>query len=444
MSTDHAAEASATAGDIRKAGQARRRRLRRRRLVALGTLALIVVVIAAAGVSLGWSKFVDATTTTLSPGQVLQNKEDKAVAAAIKRLGVALPARPTAAIPALPGGGGGERLGAHQVFGFVPYWDLASASSIPVQDFTTIAYFALGIAPDGSLVQSGNAWYDLGDSSFNHLMRAAHAAGDRVLLTVSSSDQPTLDAISSCPAACAAKLAPQLESLVRQFHFDGVDLDLEGLAAGDRQGFADFAGTVADDLHAAVPGTQMVLDTYPQSADDPGDFYDVAALAPHFDQIFIMGYDMEDQSVPSANAPLTGAAISDVAALQAYTAIVPPSKLIFGDPFYGVDWTENGPSGDPGTLSAPISLTYATISAGHHVPLWDPTTETVWFQYTYAGKAHIVWFDDPLSLALKAALASQYHLAGDGIWALGMQGAAPEMIQALVGDGPVVKLPATG
>jgi spore germination protein YaaH len=154
-----------------------------------------------------------------------------------------------------------------------------------------------------------------------------------------------------------------------------------------------------------------------------------------------MAYDMEDPSTPSATSPLNGPGLSDVASLQSYTAIVPPSKLILGVPFYGVDWTESSPAAGPLTLSGPSTIPYATIAAAGHVPIWDPGSDPAWFSYQYQGHKHVAWFDNPLSLALKAALASGYHLGGVGIWALGMQGTYTAMVTALLGGSPPLRLP---
>jgi len=52
--------------------------------------------------------------------------------------------------------------------------------------------------------------------------------------------------------------------------------------------------------------------------------------------------------------------------------------------------------------------------------------------------------DDPTSLALKAQLANYFHIAGVGIWALGMDGNNPAMLAALLGNAPVAKDVLTG
>ena len=70
---------------------------------------------------------------------------------------------------------------------------------------------------------------------------------------------------------------------------------------------------------------------------------------------------------------------------------------------------------------------------------WDATTDTAWTSYQVGTQWHETFFDDPTSLALKAQLANSCHIAGVGIWALGMDGNDPAMLAALLGNAPPVK-----
>jgi spore germination protein YaaH len=49
------------------------------------------------------------------------------------------------------------------------------------------------------------------------------------------------------------------------------------------------------------------------------------------------------------------------------------------------------------------------------------------------GGWHQLWYDDPVSIALKVALAVNMHAAGVGAWALGMETNSPAMLDALTG-----------
>jgi hypothetical protein len=411
----------------------------------VGAVVLLLVgsVIGVVGVHLAHDAATPTTTTTKAQReqQVQYSAEQLALTRAIAQVGVKLPQVPGAAAPALPAGGPAKPLAPHQVVGFVPYWYLGPGVDADVASLTTVAYWALGINANGSLQESGPAWADLGSSDLTSLVSSGHAAGDRVLLSIATDDETVLDAISASPGPAARKLVPTLVHLVEAHGFDGVDIDLEGRNGADRAGFATFVRLVAAGVHAADPRFEVVIDTYPQSASDPDDFFDIPAIAPAVDQFFVMAYDMYQPGVPSANAPLTGTSISDATALETYAAVVPRSKIVLGVPFYGGDWTFKDSAGVPLSATGPTALTYSTIAAGHHPARWDPATYTVWFSYRYQGHTHQTWFDDPLTLALKAALAQQYHVAGVGVWALGMEGADSGLLQALLGGSRPVKLP---
>lgn len=436
-------------------GSESRSRVGRRLLlgaVVIVVLGVVAILVAPSLVSLA-RKAKDAvvgprvTTTTLSPAEKAQLAQEQAEAKAVARVaglvGVTLPARGGVPAPALPADAFPRALPSHQVVAYLPYWYLGDTTAAQLDDLTTVAYYALDLDADGSIRQSGPGWGDLQTPALASLVSAGHAAHDRVLVTVDSDDESVLDAISASPAAAAARLVPEIERVVETYGFDGVDLDLEGRAGGDRAGFARFVQLVGQALHAEDATWEVAIDTYPQSASDPDDFFDIAAIAPYVDQIFVMAYDMYQPGVPSANAPLTGASLSDATALETYTAIVKPSELVLGVPFYGQDW-DVGSTTAPGSATGPDALPYSQIAAGNHAVLWDPTTDTVFINYTYQGKAHQAWFDDPLSLALKTALASEYHVAGVGMWALGMQGGSAggdALLTALLGGSPALKLP---
>jgi spore germination protein YaaH len=264
-----------------------------------------------------------------------------------------------------------------------------------------------------------------------------------VLFTVSTTDPSVVDALTASPATTSARLATQLGALVAADHLDGVDIDIEGRATKDRAGFVTFVSDLSKALRAADPAGEIVLDTYPQSAGSPSDFFDVAKLAPFVDALFVMAYDMNDFSVSSASSPLASPSLglSDVSSLLQYTKIVPAAKLVLGLPLYGNDYATAGRSpGSAALASSPIEVTYASIVATGRTALWDPGSLTPYEVFERSGVVHQTWFDDPISLALKAALADTFQLGGVGAWALGQEGSATEVLEALDGGTAPLKL----
>jgi spore germination protein YaaH len=187
-----------------------------------------------------------------------------------------------------------------------------------------------------------------------------------------------------------------------------------------------------------------MLNTYPESAEAPAGFFDIKALAPYVNEFFVMAYDMDSTEIPSADAPLDGEYLSDAAALATYVSAGLGSKVILGIPFYGYDFPSSGAGRDAAVTSPPYAVTYddilTSIAVDHHKPLWDPDTDTPYTVFRYEKAWHQTWFDDPVSVALKTALADKFGVAGVGAWEIGMVANAPQMISALDGDSPAVKL----
>ena len=227
-------------------------------------------------------------------------------------------------------------------------------------------------------------------------------------------------------------------------NLDGVNFDFEGEGSGDRNGLTSLITQVSHALHAANPHWQVTMATYASAAADSGGFYDIAALAPAVDGFFVMAYDMNDRSVPSPTAPLVGGSFNDTEALQQFTAVVPPSKVILGVPYYGYDWPTTDGTSTAQATGAESPLSDGVIAASGHPTYWDPSTDTVWTSYQVGTQWHETYFDNPTSLAMKAQLANSFHIAGLGIWALGMDGNNPAMLAALLGNAPAVKDYQTG
>ena len=349
-----------------------------------------------------------------------------------------LAAATTAPNPAPPSLAGSPPLQSHEIFGYAPYWTLPQSSSFDVNNLTTLAYFSIDANGDGTLNQSGSGWNGYQSQDLVNLVNRSHAAGDRVVLTVTCFSQSALDAITSDPNA-AGRLSSALINAVAAKNLDGVNFDFEGEGSADRAGLTSLITKVSAALHGANPHWQVTMATYASAAADSAGFYDIAGLAPALDGFFVMAYDMNDRSSPSPTAPLIGGSFNDTEALQQFTAVVPPQKVILGVPYYGYDWPTTDGSSTAQATGSESPLSASEINASGHPTYWDPTTQTPWTSYLVGTQWHETYFDDPTSLALKAQLASQFHIAGLGIWALGMDGNDPAMLAALLGSAPAAK-----
>jgi hypothetical protein len=354
-----------------------------------------------------------------------------------------LPAATSAPAPAPPALASSAPLQSHEIFGYAPYWTLPQSSGFDVQDLTTLAYFSVDANGDGSLDQSGPGWNGYESQDLVNLVNRSHAAGDRVVLTVTCFSQTALNQITSDPTA-PGRLSAALISAVSAKSLDGVNFDFEGEGSADQAGLTRLITQVSAALHTANPHWQVTMATYASAAGDSNGFYNIAALAPAVDGFFVMAYDMNNRASPSATAPLIGGGFNDTEALQEFTAVVPASKVILGVPYYGYDWPTTDGTSTAQATGGESPLSDGVIAASGHPTYWDPTTDTAWTSYQVGTQWHETYFDDPTSLAMKAQLANSFHIAGLGIWALGMDGNNPAMLAALLGNAPAAKDLQTG
>ncbi len=110
--------------------------------------------------------------------------------------------------PAPPSLAGAAPLQSHEIFGYAPYWTLPQSSGFDVQSLTTLAYFSVDANADGTLNQSGAGWNGYESQDLVNLVNRSHAAGDRVVLTVTCFSQSSLNAVTSDPGA-PARLRPR-------------------------------------------------------------------------------------------------------------------------------------------------------------------------------------------------------------------------------------------
>jgi hypothetical protein len=356
---------------------------------------------------------------------------------------LALPAATAPPAPAPSDLSAGPPLRSHEIFAFAPWWNLADEGAFDVKDLTTIAYFSVDVNPDGTIDESDSGWDGYESEALADLVSRAHAADDRVVLTVTCFGQQSLDQLTSDPNA-PGQLGSALVQLISAKNLDGVNFDFEGNGPQDRDGLDNLIAAVSAQLRSADPHWQITMATYGSSAGDPNGFYDIAGLNPSVDGFFVMAYDMDTPSDPSPTAPLTGPGNEDAVDLAEYLQVVPRSKIILGVPYYGYDWPATGPQAGAAATGAAAPVTYAQVAAemaSQQLPTyWDATSQTPWTEYQSGSQWHQVYFDNPTSLALKARLANADGIAGVGIWALGMDGNDPAMLAALLGQAAASKV----
>jgi GH18 family chitinase len=201
-----------------------------------------------------------------------------------------------------------------------------------------------------------------------------YAAGLRTLATANSAKLlVSVTAFSSTihnavlqNMSIRALATSNLISLVTSGNADGIDLDFEGMASGNKTYFTAFVTNLAARLRAVQPGA---LVTIACPAGDWGGVIDRAALADTVDFFIIMGYDYHWSSgSPGAVSPLAGGSINLTQSVDDYNdGKIPSHKIICGLPYYGIDWPST--SGEIGA---------AKLANGSSVLYKPPSTTAHW------------------------------------------------------------------
>lgn len=345
-----------------------------------------------------------------------------------------------------------------EVFGFLPYWELgASTTRLDWEKISTVAFFGVGAAADGTL-QKRNAdgsttvgWSGWTSAAMTSVINAAHTSGARAVLTVQSFGWSTsgLERQKQLLGSSTARatLAAEIVKAVVDRGADGVNLDFEPLASGYAEEFTSLVRKIRSSFNAVAPGYQITFDTtgwignYPiEDATAPGGA----------DAIMIMGYDYRSSGSATAGsvAPLRSSTAYDITdTVSAYLARVPASKLILGVPYYGRAWSTDTDqlnakniSGGKEAASSTAVYTTARELAAEHGRRYDTNEAVAWAAYrretctdAYGCVTHWrqLYYDDATSLKAKYDLVNKHDLRGVGIWALGYDGTRTELYAAL-------------
>lgn len=318
------------------------------------------------------------------------------------------------------------------VYGWYPYWGGTSYLNYQWSLLSHMSFFSYEVNAVNGNALTTHGW------STSAAVDAALASGNtKVTLCVTLfSDHATF----LTNATSKQTLISNLISLVSARGAHGVNIDFEGLPSSQRTNFANFMVNLANQMHSAIPDSEVSTVLY---SVDWNSVFDFSIMEPAVDQYIIMGYDYyySGSSNAGPNDPLYhfGSTYNYnlSKSITYYQSIgCPKSKLILGLPYYGRDWpTVNStiPSATSGTGS---SKTYAVVK-GNASGFYSPANyvydeEGVTDVYTYVNGTNRQCFitqEDGFDQRLKHVLRS--GIGGIGIWALGYDNGYTELWDAI-------------
>ncbi|MDI6710233.1 MAG: glycosyl hydrolase family 18 protein [Bacillota bacterium] len=214
-----------------------------------------------------------------------------------------------------------------------------------------------------------------------------------------------------------SKLVNSIVWLVRHYGYTGVNIDLEGIPAGDRWAFNAFLRELDKKIS---PYGLLTVSVPAKTWDDPGNAwsgaYDYQTIGRTADLVMIMSYD--EHWIGGAPGPI--ASLPWVRKVVDYAVrTIPRNRLLLGIATYGYDWSSRGSRILSWREARDLVARY-----GWQRVVWDDHAACPRLVYwDRNGIRHEVWFENEYSLRFKLDLVHAYGLRGIAVWRLGFEDA---------------------
>lgn len=320
------------------------------------------------------------------------------------------------------------------VSGWLPYWAknegaLSLANSLSL--FDEVNLFAFGVNSDGSLRDV----LKIKNDPWPKLIASAKDQNVKVIPTILWGDAKAMHNIFS-NSALRSKHVEEVENMLEQNNFSGVDIDYEGKDIADRDNFTAFLRALKEKLAENNKSLSCAVEARTQD-DPPAGFTgtramsyanDFSALNLYCDQVRIMAYDQvfqinranffeESGSVPSA----PNADIRWVESVMRYAlGFITPEKLVLGVPTYGWEFRfAQTATGYRYTRMKSVSYPEALARAEQYnvAPERTPGGELSYI-YNVRGEKRLVTFSDAEAVKQKMELAKNLGLRGISLFKL--------------------------
>lgn len=307
------------------------------------------------------------------------------------------------------------------VVGYYPYWatDLAPAK-IRFDRFTHIIHAFVGVGANGAPEVRAAV-------PSKALTSAARAAGTKVILGLGGGSNGANFAKMVRDPELSKNFIAQVVQMTVDYGYDGLDIDWEYPAEGDRQLLTDFVNSMHGALKAIDPNLMLVM-AMPKS-NYYGQWYDVEAIKDKLDWIQIMTYDMHgpwsahagyNSALYASPTDTDGRALNfEAAATYWLNRGFSAKQVLMGIACYGRGFTVATWGDKPGGKNAHEDIAYKRVLGllgTGWVRQWDAKSAVPYLQKNGGGE--LLSYDDEVSAELKGAWSRARGVGGIFFWAI--------------------------
>lgn len=214
------------------------------------------------------------------------------------------------------------------------------------------------------------------------------------------------------------KLVQNINQLVEQYGFAGVNIDFEGILPQDRQVYNQLLAELKQSLGSK--GYLLTVAVPAKTVDNPKNSwtgaYDYQTIGQLADYVVLMTYD--ENGAWSGPGPV--ASLPWVENVVKYaTSVMPSNKILLGVPAYGNEWVGTNAH----NMKWSRTLIWKNINElTNYGPIqWHNGYSVPYITYYKNNLLYEAWFENQYSLNLKLNLAKKYQLAGTALWKLGLE-----------------------
>ena len=320
-----------------------------------------------------------------------------------------------------------------KVYGWHPYWIGSAYQNYQWDLLSHLSFFSFEVNYLNGNAVSTHGW------STSAAVNAALATGStKVTLCV------TLFANHASfltNATAKQALITNLIALISARGAHGVNIDFEGLPASQSTNFANFMVDLANQFHAAIPGSEVSTVLY---SVDWSSIFNFQIMEPEVDNYIIMGYDYyySGSSTAGPNDPLYQFGTSyNYTLSRSITDYVkagcPKDKLILGLPNYGREWSTASLAIPSSTTATGVSRTYSYIrnnSTGFYSNtnhFYDNDSQSDEYLFMNAGTPKQCYITKEIAFSQRLQHVLNSGIGGIGIWALGYDDGYTELWDAI-------------